>query len=376
MKIAILTLPLGHNYGGILQAFALQNVLEKMGHSVLIINRRSRTKNNLFFKVLSVIKRLFLNIVGIKIEIRTWLTKKEKEKIYKNLYDFISKKLNLSKEINSSSELKKIVSEYNFDVIIVGSDQVWRAEYSPSLDNFFLDFVTDNIKKISYAASFGVDTWTYNYKQTLKYSILIKKFNAISVREESGVELCKNYLGVKAEHSLDPTMLLSKEDYMGLIKKDKLNFENTNNLLVYILDNSEEKDKIVEEASNKLNAKPYYLACKKNIFGPKEKIIENPTISDWLYSFLIAKFIITDSFHGVIFSVIFNKPFIVIPNIERGEARFTSLLKMFDLEKTIFNRNKDKVDDKIEQKIDFIKVNNKIDEMRLNSLKFLEKNLS
>jgi polysaccharide pyruvyl transferase WcaK-like protein len=381
MKIAILTLPLGNNYGGILQAFALQTILEKMGHDVVVIDRKPKKKNKFFLKTFSIIKRLIFNLLGKKTIIRIWATKNEQKKIYKNLYDFVDKNIKLSRPIKSSRELKKFVDKNNFDAFIVGSDQVWRPKYSPCLFNFFLDFIKKNKKiiKISYAASFGSSKWEYTQKQTQKCVSLLKNFHAVSVREDSAKALCKYYFNVDADHLLDPTMLLQSSDYKKILGDVDENFNNIKNkLLVYILDKTEEKNKIISKVSNKLGINPFYLLpiySFSEVGKNKLKECIFPKVDEWIACFRNAKFVVTDSFHGVIFSIIFNKPFIVIPNKERGDARFTSLLNKFDLNERAVVFFDDKINDIIEKPIDFRVINNRISNLRKDALKFLENSL-
>lgn len=165
------------------------------------------------------------------------VTNKQFLYISSNIQAFISKHIKLSQKILS---LKRIgdVNGFGYDVIIVGSDQVWSSQYVPTM---FLDFIKDDkTKKIAYAASFGKDYWTYNDHMTDICSLLAKKFTGISVREDSAVSLCKKYLGVSAIQVLDPTLLLDSEIYSSLI-----NDENRVKpyLMTYILDANTQKEK-------------------------------------------------------------------------------------------------------------------------------------
>lgn len=216
MKIAILTLPLHTNYGGILQAYALQTVLERMGHEVWVIDS-PRFLHLPFYKLpFSYIKRFLRKyVLGKRIRIfyeqyhnRTYPI------IIQNLQPFIDKHIHRL-EVTDLSSLNK----YNFEAIVVGSDQIWRPQYYPQIENAYLKFAKRwNVKRISYAASYGAEEWEYTPKQTVHCMELIKQFDAVSVREESGMILCSKYLGVKAQHVLDPTMLLDLKDYIDLFE--------------------------------------------------------------------------------------------------------------------------------------------------------------
>ena len=345
MKIGILTQPLLHNYGGILQNYALQKTLKDMGHEVWTIDRGFYFPG--YRKYASIIKRLLLKPINRNAPIRVWPTKKEEEIIRQHIKTFIKNNIRTTEKITSTKKLVQLHQKYAFDAYIVGSDQVWRPRYSPCLTNYFLDFVESerNVKKIAYAASFGVDDWEFTEEQTRECARLAKQFDTISVREDSAVELCKKYLNVDAVHLLDPTLLLNKEDYLALINSVNTTPSN-GDLFVYILDKDEKKTHIVNEVAKQKNLTPFELLPKQFLIEANKNEIEKciyPPIEQWLRSFLDAKFIITDSFHGTIFSIMFEKPFIVIGNKKRGLSRFNSLLEMFRLEERMINEN-DKCD--------------------------------
>ena len=198
MRIGILTLPLHTNYGGILQAYALQTVLERMGHEVCLIEKRRRPlKLPLWKAPLSYGKRIVKNLTGHPFPIfYEQKINRETQIIRQNTDKFISKYIK-----------RKIVNDYydiqenDFDAIVVGSDQIWRPQYFHEIEHAYLDFTEGwNIRRIAYAPSFGTDEWEYTPKQTERCCILIKDFNAVSVRESSGVNLCREYLGINAIH--------------------------------------------------------------------------------------------------------------------------------------------------------------------------------
>ena len=335
MKIGILTLPLHTNYGGILQAYALQTVLERMGHEVVVISR------NFNFEKLPPFWKLPLSI--IKRCIRKYLLRQNvyifseshKNKIYKTISQhtqmFVDQYIHTF-IIEKFEELK----ESDFDCIVVGSDQVWRKkyftyQYATTIDNAYLAFAKNwNIQKIVYAASFGSEDWEYDDEDTQKCKNLIQQFQVVSVREDSGVQLCKEKFGVEAIQLLDPTLLLKKEDYIKLFK-DKTG-PSLGDLMVYILDESQKSDQILSEVIKQTKLRPFRTVAKK---ASQTDILEEriqPSPESWLRGFYDAKFIVTDSFHACVFSIIFNKPFLVIGNESRGLSRFSSFLKQFHLE--------------------------------------------
>lgn len=197
-----------------------------------------------------------------------------------------------------------------------------------------MDFLQKNkkIKRIAYASSFGVDSWEYSSEETKKCAKLAKLFDAISVREQSGVDLCKDYLGVDSRLTLDPTLLLDKEDYLALIG-NRYREDNDRGVFTYFLDKNKDKSKAAEYVANELDTHVYSCQAKCGLDDLSSADLEDykiPAIQDWLASFANAKFVLTDSFHGMVFSIVFGKPFLVIVNKERGAARFDSLLRKID----------------------------------------------
>src|SRR5690554_3672694 len=219
MKIGILTQPLHNNYGGLLQNFALQKALRGLGHEVYTINIKNRESSK-FRKYASILKRSTQRLSGQNVRLRSWPTLKEAEIISHYTGQFVKRNIKTTDVITRKVDAT-LLNDYKFDAYVVGSDQVWRPKYSPQLPTYFLDFLKHNsdVKKIAYAASFGVDYWEFNESQTAEFKRLIKLFDAVSVREDSGIALCKKHFDVEAVHLLDPTTLLTKDDYITLVEK-------------------------------------------------------------------------------------------------------------------------------------------------------------
>lgn len=368
-KIAILTQPLGLNYGGIIQNYALQEVLQRQGHATITINRQiDEPTIKVKFKI-----ELYLLLSSKQ---RYFKIKNIQKNISKNLDDFIQNYINLSEEINSTKKLRRYLKKNIYDAYIVGSDQTWRPKYSPHLFTYFLDFIYGDSKplKLAYASSFGTEEWEYSAEETEKCRQLIQEFDAISVREKSGVDLCKNKLNAEAVHLLDPTLLLSAEDYSQLIKKPQEN----KGLFTYVLDDSPEKLVFIQNAAKKLNLNQTTNQPKYK-FGPTiRRAISDyviPSLEGWLQGFRDAEFVITDSFHGTVFSIINRKPFIAIVNQGRGASRFESILGQLNLthrmvyDISLFDENK------LIEPIDFDAVHSKLDKLKEESLNFLKENL-
>ena len=331
MRIGILTLPLHTNYGGILQAYALQTVLERMGHNVYVINKSPYKKKPL-------LKELFRRItdrirgkksLGILHEFKynrraRQLNKYTSKFIINNIKQYICK--DISSDIN----------EDTFDIIIVGSDQIWRPEYIKNsgygISGVFLGFTKEwNIKRISYAASFGTDSPAFSESEKDSCRKMLGRFSALSLREYSGINIMKHYFNLDAVCVLDPTMLLDRDDYLSLIKNSKIKDDV---LFSYILD----PDEILLNNIRKLaNVNGLFSVVISDNHALRKKSPQLP-VESWLYNILNSKVIITDSFHGCVFSIIFNKPFWVLCNHNRGNARFDSLLNLYKLQDRIITQ--------------------------------------
>ncbi len=342
MKIGILTLPLHTNYGGILQAYALQTVLERMGHEVEVITKERKNLRIPLWKIpLTYGKRIFNNLRNSN-KIPVFLEQKTNHDwpiVTQYTAKFINQYIH-QHHCNDYSNLQKDC----FDAIIVGSDQVWRPTYYGKKNNMkiahaFLDFTRDwNIKRIAYAVSFGTDKKEYTKEQIAVCKPLIQMFDSVSVRENSGISLCQEYFGMKAVHVLDPTMLLKKEDYCALVEGINTS-KSKGNLMVSILDSSQRKTEFINQIAQQNGLVPFVINSKvDDISAPcKERI--QPAVEQWLQGFMDAELVVTDSFHSCVFSIIFNKPFIVFGNKRRGITRMLSLLKMFGLESVLVSED-------------------------------------
>lgn len=368
-RVAIITLPLGENYGGILQAYSLQKIVHNLGMNVVTasIPKQNSLKllaNRVIKTVLHIVKSSVSNMTSKDILIKT-----EKTRQFVNKY---------IKTID-----KKHLHNDDFDVYIVGSDQVWRAKYV-NISDYMLNFATakTGAVKISYAASFGKDDLNeYRNSDIKESSRLAKNFDGISVRERSGVKLAEKHWGVKALHHIDPTMLIPKKQYNNLIKSNQGDtYKPEGKLFVYILDKSSEKENIVEKTSQLSGLKSFGFmppsTNSKRAFRNNPEKYKLPSVEQWLRSFRDADFVVTDSFHGCVFSIIYNKPFIAIGNKSRGLSRFTSLLELFGLESRLVGSQSEVNEHLVGSNIDWRKVNSVLKNEQQRSRKYLEENLN
>lgn len=376
LKIGILTQPLHDNYGGLLQAYALKEVLQSLGHEVLIINRHGG-HNSKLREIASKIKN---KLIGGNVNPKAKLSIQEKALISQNTLAFRKKYIpNLSELITRDKDMKKL-NNMGFDAYVVGSDQSWRPRYSPNIRNYFLDFAINekNIKRLSYSVSFGVSDWEFNKEDTKLCASLAKRFDAISVREDSGVKLVNDYLDADAVHLVDPTMLLTTDHYIAITKQENIQ-KSKGNLKIYILDRTQEKQNLIDKVEKKLGLKQFQVMPNKRLQNDPVDNIHDfvyPSPAEWLKGYEDAKFVIADSFHGTLFAILFNIPFLAIGNKSRGMARFESLLKMFGLEDRLVADVTDiNIDAILKQEVDWERVNMKVEQEKQKSLNFLKNNL-
>lgn len=338
MRVAIMTQPLGGNYGGIMQAWALQKILKDLGHEPVTIDRQP-SPSSMRYRIFRFLYRFLLKVSGrrkapVKFE-------KYLPIILNRTRGFIGSHIVMSEPLYSTKQIKKHFDAGNYQAVIVGSDQTWRPKYSPCIYNYFLDFIEDkDVTRIAYASSFGVDQWEFSEEETRVCAGLSRKFNAIGVREISGVDLCRNHLNVDALNVLDPTILVDKESYLELIGKDRIKGASEG-IFTYFLDKTAEKIEMAGRLGEELDEPVLSCQAKYSLNEDFSDIsgYMMPDVKDWLSGFANAKFVLTDSFHGMVFSLIFQKPFYVIKNKERGAARFSSLLSICGLEDRILDED-------------------------------------
>lgn len=357
-KVAIQTLNVSYNYGGILQAFALQCYLEKMGFEATHLVRLNKPHS----KILKI--KIFLyNILHLPY----YLTINKVNGVFKS---FIKKYIKRTRQFNSLVDWQKHIYENKYDLVLVGSDQVWRLEYVRDLyPEFFLNFDSSHTKKASYAASFGVSNIDGYPSEIYR---LLSDFSGISLREDSGKLLLENKVSQIVHHHIDPTMLLTADDYIDIFRLNK-NIKK-NEIFCYVLDKGNSKKNIIDDVKNELNLDLNFAnGAGVTLENFKDSdILNRPTVESWLQNFISSEFIVTDSFHGMVFSIIFNKPFIVIANIEKGLSRFTSLLAMLGLEERLVYLDKEWNKNLIYTHIDYNKINVLLNNERNKSREYLE----
>ena len=359
MRIGIVTQPLEMNYGGILQNWALQQALRGLGHDPITIDafERYSTPHYLFNCLRTIMKKLQGK--------RANLPKRYHGSLRNELLgQFVEQ--HIAKTRVMWDYKRSVVNQYRLDALVVGSDQVWRARYNGGhLEDMFLKFAQGLPlkRRVAYAASFGVDEWEYTPEQTRACAGLAQQLDAVSVREQSGVDLCRNHLGVTAQFVLDPTMLLKADSYKAIIDTQWNSSEPY--LAVYCLDITPAKQAFFNRLAQERGLTVRYFSA-----GWESKL----TVGQWLAMLSNASMVVTDSFHGTVFSILFGREFFSLCNPGRGNTRIAGLLLELGLQDRLVLD--DAPDEPHHQQIAWDRVDEQIERLRQQSLAFLSQSLS
>lgn len=356
MKIAVLNFPFDNNYGGNLQRYALIHVLQDLGHEVTHLYTTLGWKIPGRYPIFTIAKRIGLRLLQRNTAV---FLERAMEQEYQNdnkhVLPFYNKYVPHTARIIPGDDL----TVYNdYDAYIVGSDQVWRRSmsYVFPFHTMLLSFVEKlkGIRRIAYGVSFGnsKDEIPVDEKPYLNH--LYKLFDAVSVREDSGLQMLDSLGWTKPEaiQVLDPTLLLPKEHYIGLINKGKTR-PSEGNLFCYVLDSNEEVEQQIKAISESKKLKAFCLSLESDSMV---------SVEQWLRSFMDAEHVVTDSFHGFVFSIIFNKPVTLTYNKRRGNDRFESLMRCLQYNPEV-------------NEVDWKQINLKIQEWGSKSKEFLIQNL-
>lgn len=378
MKIGIVTLwNTNNNYGGIIQTYALQAYLKSLGYDAFII--RMLYGNDFFSQLKGLLKRILVNnnIIKLTSSYAKYLEVEEKDKLRK-FDEFRYNHISLSTFEYHYGILLKLFYP-RADCYITGSDQVWA--YSPSEKKEFyhyLGFGRKSSKRLSYAASFGHTNFeNYDLSMLKKY---LDKYCAVSVREVSGLSIC-NRIGIKSIRCVDSTMLLSPKHYESIMSPRK-----HNDKYAYIYSVNMDNSNVIywsstkKELNNKklkiivTTASGYELA--KELFDDVEYDYATP--QEWLSNIYYSDIVLTSSFHGIVFAVLFKKQFIYYPLKSKnssGNNRIIDLLNLLNLESRIANAQIES-NKLLNSIIDYNTINFKaLDELINKSKRFLISNI-
>lgn len=312
-RVGILTLQLSTNYGGILQMIALLDAIKQHGDEPVLLDKRAR-HGTLKARLSPLLARIPLQ------DLRGIRSKAMAAREHRRFFE--SRVGQMSRPIYSSHDFETEIARLRLSTVVVGSDQVWRMDYQKDANelNYFLDFGGDALRRVAYAASFGHGYWNFPTR-TQEVKACLSHFDAISVREQSGQTICSEVFGRDdARFVLDPT-LLHEADYYRAMTRDRPKQDPC--VLVYVLDRQKEARALAEKIAASRGALPV------RVLSPSAR--EFTSIQDWLSAFENADFVITDSYHGSIFSIIFQRPFLTLLNSQRGLGRFTSLFDCLGL---------------------------------------------
>lgn len=348
MKIALLTIWHERNYGAEMQTYATIRAIHEIGHDVKVIDIRLSDVSTPSIK----------GRIGRCIE---KFSPAEKKFQY-----FWKKHIPTTQRYHSLEELQ--ANPPKADVYLVGSDQVWNPALTKALaPAFFLNFGREDIKRVSYASSFGTNTWIGNPKLTDMVQQQLKKFMLVSCREISGVKILEETFHINATHVLDPTLL--HRDYNELIGLP----QEKNTLVYYPLSPFSELESFCKELAERTNKE--YINCneKKHFVG--KVVWQRPGIEEWVKSIAEASLVVTPSFHGLAFSLIYHRQFIIVQNTNGGKvnSRITSLLDILGLSERFFSSIEEARKSTIwDKSIDYILVEERLQSLREQSYSFLK----
>lgn len=364
-KVDIITLHRTVNYGSVLQAYATQYVLKKMGYDVEFIDyyperlhmtgmlKRIKNKSECLKK--SIILRTIARIAIFPSYIKRFF-------VFKT---FVKKYINTTKKTyKTEDELEKDIP--NADVYCTGSDQVWNVGWNEKIDYpFFLKFVPDEKKRIAYSASFGkskLEDW--EKKETKK---LLERYSHIAMRENSGVKILED-LGINdGIQVLDPTLLLNKEEWKNLIS-DK--YKGKKYIFMYNINHNKKLDEYANKLAKKKNLKLIYVSYNFHDCFKKGNLKCNTKVENFLSLIANAEYVLTDSFHCTAYSINFNKQ-VVVAYPEKFSTRLASIVELTGIENRVIDDYNDL--EICDRPIDFEKANNVLEKERKKSLNFLKK---
>lgn len=356
MKICTLTIHFGVNHGSALQAYALFQYLSQLGHDVKVIDYIP-TRYNAWYKIKKMNYPLIIKFAYYLI---TSPKRINQRRIFEN---FLSENVKLTKRYYNKEELMN--RPPLADVYIAGSDQIWNKEYNGEGEySYFFSFINDE-KKIAYAASFGRSEIEKIEQDEI--SPYLKNFDHISVREDSGLNILEKCGINEGVTVLDPTLLLTKEDW----RKLSLSINNIKDefLLIYVMDHKYEKlIEYGEQIAKWFNLKIYVICFKKIKDKRIDACFTNISPREFLYLFDKASYVVSNSYHGVLFSINFEKQFIAVAK-EKYNTRIDSILRLMQLEDRFVYNDFDI--EKAVVRIDYENVNIHLNIAREDSTEFL-----
>lgn len=359
MKIDVITMHAVKNYGSVLQTYATQNVLNKMGYDVEIINYiRPKNLNS------NLLKTWTKGDKGIKKVVKTIILKPTISRWINIFGSYLNKNINCTRNCYIN-EHQLIAKPINADIFCTGSDQVWNSGWNDGVEKaFYLSFVPDNVPKVSLAASIGKTE--LSEEEIKEVYPLLKRYNYILMREKSGLEIIRNMGIYESDFCLDPTLLLTKNEWLNhaMTKKIKDKY-----VLIYQLNHDEKFDKYAIEFAKRKGLKLYRVCTRYDQIRLSGRPIVLPQVQEFISLINNAEYVLTNSFHATAFCINFNKEFVAIyPN--EYSSRINDILNLFSLQDRHLTDYSDyNIADK---RIDFKRVNKSLEKNRNNSLRLIK----
>lgn len=370
-KVGLLSIHSAHNYGSVLQAFALQETLKRYSPNIEMINYRPGYFEKMY-KIFS--PKIYHDYPGFinKLLHLGWRTVMIRRRIKKakKFEKFISANMNLTRPFKTHESLRLLKNAY--DTVVVGSDQVWNTDITEGFDGaYFLDFVSDDTRRVSYAASIARET--ISPAHGMDYRNALAKFSAVSVREGYTRDTLRGLLKREVAVSIDPTFLLDRNVWENFAEKSDLNAGNSEYIFVYALQDNPELVKIVNSLSEKLGLKVISISKKRRF--KNETIYPDAGPEDFLALIKNAKFVVTNSFHGAAFSIIFEKQNCIVPHLRIG-GRMVDLLGKLNLQERVMTKYEDeKLAELVKDDLNYQDINKIIERERKKADEYLARAL-
>lgn len=363
MKIGISSYHNSINYGAVLQIYALKKNLEKLGGEVSVIDYRAINSEYADFSFSKGRQTMGVPRASLKFLFYHMSSKKLIVNKMNKFADFVNSNLNLTRKYDY---IEDFINESNLDLVICGSDQIWNPEITNGFNKMmFGDFNSSTIKKYSYAASVGDVKIIDTKDRKTVFLELIKNFDAISVREKELAEFIKDNVDEDPLVVLDPTLLLDADEYLPIIDTTKLKEKY---VLVYQLSRYPRVIEIARNLSKLYNIKIVEIINNPYEFPRNKSMLFDVSPSEFLNLIKNAEYVVTNSFHGTAFSIIFKKNFYTVASRSRN-SRITNLLLTLGLSDRLINENDDEF---LSDKINYEEVDVLLSRERETSINYLK----
>lgn len=372
MKVGIITLHKVYNYGAVLQAYALKTYLQS-----ILPESDAVTLINYVPPFLSSKKKLQFskNMVSNLIEMERLLLKKQLARRAKAFDEFIERNDSLSPLCLTKTEVEKLVGEY--DVLISGSDQIWNFCITNSDKTYLLDFPDYKGKKFSYSSSLGNFRFYKSNEDEIRK--IFESFSALSCRESDGCDYLNKLTDMPCEQVCDPTLLLNSDVYSALfegrVRKHIIKLAEEKFLLIYNLSSGADVFETAKAVAKARGLKTYQIIPSLRKNSCVDKLLQDISIEEFLYLYSNADFIVTNSFHGTCFSLIYNKDFYTVTPTGSSN-RLETLLSQANLSDRLLIDGKTIANSEPSRLIDYAAVNESLDRYVAVSKDYLKRSLA